>query len=267
VSGAIERAQLYTELQQSVKQLQETDQLRRDVLSTINHEMRAPLTAILGFTDFLLRQQAGPLTQSQEEYLGDIRAAGERILNLVENILEAARLEEGQVVPRCTQVQMAKVVARTRAMIQPTAMEKALTLEPRIPDDLPAAWADPMMVERILINLLQNAVKFTPPGGSVWITARRSAEEPNMLEISVRDTGIGIDSKDFDSIFQRYRRLDTPAVGQVSGTGLGLYIVQGLVQAHKGRIWVESALGHGSTFSFTLPTGPSEESSPSPPQS
>jgi GAF domain-containing protein len=256
VSGAIERARLYTELQESVRQLQETDQLRRDVLSTINHEMRAPLTAILGFTDFLLRQQAGPLTQSQEEYLGDIRAAGERILNLVENILEAARLEEGQVVPRCTEVQIAHVVARTRAMIQPAAMEKALTLEARISDDLPAAWADPMMVERILINLLQNAVKFTPPGGSVWVTAKRSEKDSDMLEISVRDTGIGIDPKDFDSIFQRYRRLETPAVGQVSGTGLGLYIVQGLVHAHRGRIWVESALGQGSTFTFTLSTEP-----------
>lgn len=258
VSGALERARLYTELRDSVRQLKETDQLRRDFLSTINHEMRAPLTAILGFTDFLLRAQAGPLTHAQEEYLGDIRAAGERILNLVENVLEAARLEDGKVVPRYLPVQIEELIDRTQSIVQAAAMEKALTLTAEIAPDLPMVWADPMMVERILINLLWNAVKFTPPGGKVWVEAAESKEFPDMVEVRVCDTGVGIDPAHFDDIFQRYRRLETPAVGQVGGTGLGLYIVQGLVQAHDGEIWVESTEGEGSTFTFTLPIVPED---------
>ncbi len=255
VAGAIERAMLYTEVKGSLKQLQETDQLRRDVLSTINHEMRAPLTALLGFTDFLLREQAGPLTQAQREYLGDIRTAGERILTLVENILDAAKVEEGRIVPHCTEVSLKQVLERARAMVQPMAMDQALLLETTLADGLPPVWADPFLVERILINLLQNAVKFTPPGGKVWVEVR-VAEGEDALEVSVCDTGIGIAPDHFEEIFQRYRRLETPAVGPVSGTGLGLYIVKGLVEAHGGRIWVRSAPGQGSAFTFTLPLTP-----------
>lgn len=253
VAGTVERALLYADLHDSVKRLQETDLLRSDFLSTINHEIRAPLTAILGFTDFLLREQAGSLTPAQEEYLGDIRAGGERILMLVDNLLEAARLEEGRVIPRCAQIHLKQAASRTMAMVQPTAMEKALTLTSQVPVDLPAIWADRMMVERILINLLSNAVKFTPPGGSVWIDAQVSSVDPTMVEISVCDTGIGIASEHFDEIFRRYRRLETPAVGQTGGTGLGLYIVRGLVETLGGRITVESTVGQGSAFKFTLP--------------
>jgi GAF domain-containing protein len=253
VAGTIERTLLYTDLQESVKRLQETDRLRSDFLSTINHEIRAPLTAILGFTDFLLREQAGSLTSAQEEYLGDIRAGGERILMLVDNLLEAARLEEGRVIPRCTRIHLRETASRTMAMVQPTAMEKALTLTSRVPADLPSVWADRMMVERILINLLSNAVKFTPPGGSVWIEAQVSPSEPALVEISVCDTGIGIAPEHYEEIFRRYRRLETPAVGQTGGTGLGLYIVKGLVETLGGQIRVESTVGRGSFFTFTLP--------------
>ncbi|MBN1483667.1 MAG: GAF domain-containing protein [Chloroflexia bacterium] len=257
VSGAIERAILYADLRDTVQQLQEIDNLRRDFLSTINHEMRAPLTAILGFTDFLMREQAGTLSALQREYLGDIRAAGERILSLVENLLEAARLEEGPVRPNCSWIELEEVLGRTICIVQPAAMEKALTLKQDLPADLPPLWADPTMLERILINLLSNAVNYSPPGGLVWVEAQVSQHDEDMLDICVGDTGVGIDPQDFELIFQRYRRLETPAVGKVGGTGLGLYIVQGLVQAHGGRIWVESQLGQGSKFHFTLPLQPS----------
>lgn len=253
VAGAIDRAILYMDLRESVEQLQETDRLRRDFLSTINHEMRAPLTAILGFADFLLREQAGPLSSVQREYLGDIRAAGERILTLVENLLEAARLEDGQVLPCHTVVHLETVIARTMAIVQPAAMEKALTLSVDIPEALPPARADVMMLERILINLLSNAVNYTPPGGSVWVEVRLNEQESDMLQVSVCDTGIGIDPRHFDKLFQRYFRLETPSVGPVGGTGLGLYIVKGLVEALGGRIWVESQVSQGSKFRFTLP--------------
>ncbi len=253
ISGAIERAQLYTDLRKSLEQMREVDRLRNDFLSAINHEMRAPLTAILGFTDFLLREQAGPLTAHQREYLGDVRSSGERILNLVENLLKAARLEEGEILPQCAVVRIADVVAQTTATVRPAAMEKTIALSSRIPADLPDTWADPSMVERILINLLSNAVKFTPPGGAVWIDARPRDNEPEMIEVSVSDTGVGIDPKQVDQIFKRYHQLNTPGGGQRSGTGLGLYIVKGLVELHGGRVWVESALGEGSKFAFTLP--------------
>lgn len=256
IGGALERAYLYAELQETVKELRETDRLRNDFLSAINHEMRAPLTAILGFADFLLREQAGPLTPAQREYLGDIRAGGERILSLVNNILEAARLEEGQVRPRWAEVNLGAVVAQVLAMLRPAAMEKEISLTSRLPPDLPPAWADPMMVEHILTNLLSNAIKFTPAGGSVWVEAAVSARQPQMLEVSVSDTGVGIDPQHIGEIFQRYRRLEVPGLGRVGGTGLGLYIVKGLVEAHGGKIEVRSSPGEGSTFTFTLPLPP-----------
>lgn len=253
VAGAVERAMLYAELRESVEQLRQIDRLRNDFLSTVNHEMRAPLTAILGFADFILRGQAGPLTPPQREYLKDIRASGERIMALVDNMLEAARLEEGQVVAHCLWVRLGELVSRVLTMVVPGAMEKEITLTPNVPADLPELWADPLMVERILINLLANAVKFTPRGGSVWVEARVRAGEPGWVEISVRDTGVGIDPQHHAEIFQRYRRVEAPGMGKVPGTGLGLYIVKGLVEAQGGRIWVESEVGKGSTFTFTLP--------------
>jgi GAF domain-containing protein len=259
VSGAIERAMLYAELRQSVEQLRQTDRLRNDFLSTVNHEMRAPLTAILGFADFILREQAGPLSAAQREYLGDIRSSAERILALVENLLEAARLEEGQILPRCMAVRTEEVVARTMAIIRPAAMEKNITVSADVPPDLPEAWADPLMFERILINLLANAVKFTAAGGTVSVQARTSEQEAGMLAVRVSDTGVGIDPRHLGDIFQRYRRLETPALGKVSGTGLGLYIAKGLVEAHGGHIGVESVVGEGSTFTFTVPIAPPEE--------
>lgn len=256
IGGALERAYLYAELQRTVEELRQADRLRNDFLSAINHEMRAPLTAILGFADFLLREQAGPLTPAQREYLGDIRAGGERILSLVNNILEAARLEEGQVRPRWAEVHLDTVVAQVLAMLRPAAMEKEISLTSRLPPDLPPAWADPMVVERILTNLLSNAIKFTPAGGSVWVEATVSARRPRMLEVSVSDTGVGIDPRYIGEIFQRYRRLEAPGLGRVGGIGLGLYIVKGLVEAHGGEIEVQSAPGEGSTFTFTLPLSP-----------
>jgi GAF domain-containing protein len=259
ISGAIERAMLYADLKETVEQLRQTDRLRNDFLHTVNHEMRAPLTAILGFADFILREQAGPLTAAQREYLDEIRSSGERIQALVENILEAARLEEGHVSPRCMEVQIDKVVARILAMVQPAAMEKNITLSTRLPDDLPQLLADPSMVERIVINLLTNAIKFTPKGGDVWIEAKLSEEEPDMIAVSVCDSGIGIPPEKIGNLFQRYRRLDTPQLGKVSGTGLGLYIVKGLVEAHGGRIWVESKVEKGSRFTFTLPIMPAAQ--------
>lgn len=253
IAGTIERAMLYADLRDSVEQLRQTDRLRNDFLHTVNHEMRAPLTAILGFADFLLREQAGPLTAAQREYLEEIRTSGGRIQVLVENILEAARLEAGQVMPHCMEVRVGDVADQILAMTRPAASEKNITLTSRIPPDLPNALADPMMVEHIVINLLTNAIKFTPKGGQVWIEAGRDPEA-GMIRVCVGDTGVGIPPEHIDDIFRRFRRLETPSLGKVGGTGLGLYIVKGLVEAHGGRIWVESVLGEGSKFFFTLPT-------------
>jgi signal transduction histidine kinase len=253
IAGAIERAMLYADLRDTVEQLRQTDRLRNDFLHTVNHEMRAPLTAILGFTDFLVREQGGPLTTAQREYLEEIRTSAERIQVLVENILEAARLEEGQVLPRRMDVRVDEVASQILAMVRPAASEKSIALSSRVPADLPCISADPLMVERILINLVTNAVKFSSKGGSVWIEAGPSEKEPGMVEISVCDTGVGIAPEHIGELFQRYRRLETPGLGKAGGTGLGLYIVKGLVEAHGGHIGVESKVGAGTRFTFTLP--------------
>jgi signal transduction histidine kinase len=136
-------------------------------------------------------------------------------------------------------------------------MEKNITVSSRVPNDLPTVLADPLMVERIVINLLTNAIKFTSKDGTVWVEAAPSEEEPGMVAVCVCDTGVGIPSDKIDDLFRRFRRVETPRLGKVAGTGLGLYIVKGLVEAHGGRIWVESKVDEGSRFTFTLPVIPS----------
>jgi signal transduction histidine kinase len=233
------------------QELERLDRLKMSFFSVVNHEMRNPLTAIIGYTELLLgHTHPVPL---QSEMLHKIKDNGERLLELVNNLLDMSRLEEGKIriTPRVMDV--ATIVDRAVAVIEPMAENKHISITTDVPDALPDIYGDPRRVDQILVNLLSNAVKYTPDTGSVAVAARRDGLT-DMVRISVTDTGIGIPADQLSHVFDRFVRAERDGVMDTVGTGLGLSIAKGLVEAHSGEIRVESEEGHGSTFAFTLPT-------------
>jgi signal transduction histidine kinase len=238
------------DLRQANEELKRLDRLKTNFFSVINHEMRNPLAAILGYTDLLLMR--GPLSPKQENMLSTIRYSGQRLLDLVNNILDISRLEEGKltIIPQTMGVLPA--VNQALEIIKPIAEKKYISISVDVSPTTPDVRGDPKRVSQILVNLLSNAVKYTPDTGSVTISARRN-ETANMIEISVADNGIGIPTDHLPHIFDRFSRFERDVMKDTVGTGLGLSIAKGLLEAHGGEIWVESEEGYGTCFTFTLP--------------
>jgi signal transduction histidine kinase len=240
------------ELQEANEELKRLDQTKTDFFSIINHEMRTPLTAIMGYTELLQVRGEDISPDDRKRMLNSIKDGSQRLMDLVNNILDIARIEDGRLTIMPDIVDLLPVVQNVLNMIQPMAEKKNISVKPDIPPALPCVWGDGRRVSQILINLLSNAVKYTPDTGVVTVAARRSKAE-NMLEISVSDTGIGIPPDQLPHVFDRFSRLERPEIQHTIGTGLGLSIVKGLVKAHGGEIWVHSEEGHGTCFTFTLP--------------
>jgi len=232
------------------KELQQPDQLRTRFFSVVHHEMRSPLTAILGYTDLLLVSH--PLSSDQEHMLRAIRDNSQRLVDLVNNILDVTRLEDGRLTIVPQTMGLLPAVAQALAVVKPMADGRRISINVDVSPKIPDVCADPQRVEQILINLLSNAVKYTLDMGFITITAGMS-QSGNMVEISVSDNGIGIPADQLPHIFDPFSRIERVEIQHTVGTGLGLYIVKGLVEAHGGEISVKSEEGHGSCFTFTLP--------------
>jgi len=243
-------AERTADLERTNEELKQLDQLKTRLFSMINHEMRNPLQSILGYTELLLA--SGPLSRDQKDMLLSISYSGERLLDLVNNILDISSLEDGKLtlVPQVMGVLPA--VDQALAVIRPMAEEKHISVGVDIPQVIPDVYADPKRVVQILVNLLSNAVKYTPDNGRIAVTAQQS-QANGMLEISVSDNGIGIPADQIPRIFDCFSRVERAEIWHTVGTGLGLYIANGLVEAHGGKITVESEEGRGSCFTFTLP--------------
>jgi signal transduction histidine kinase len=242
------------DLQKANLELKRVDQVKTDFFSVINHEMRTPLTAIVGYTELLLVR--GNLPAAQERMVQTIKNNSQRLLDLVNNILDISRLEEGRLVVVPEAMPLAPAVKHALTVVQPLADGKHISIGLDIPPALPDVWADPIRIHQILVNLLNNAIKYTPDTGAIRITAHQNAQ-PTMLEVSVSDTGIGIPAEQLPHIFERFSRIERPEIQHTIGTGLGLSIVKGLVEAHAGQIEVHSEEGCGTCFTFTLPIAPS----------
>jgi sigma-B regulation protein RsbU (phosphoserine phosphatase) len=250
VRYAMERQALLTSLDMSRKQqLQFKDQF----LSHVSHELRTPLTCIHQFVSILLDELSGPISAEQRDHLETAMRSVGQLRSMINDLLEATRAESGKirVEPRC--ISIAKVAQQAVAMMQATAQKKKIGLEMAADARIPPVHADPERVLQILTNLLDNAIKFTSEDGSVRVTANLVDVDPAFVYVSVADTGRGISPESKALIFERLYQDSNANVDCRKGLGLGLYIVQELVRLHGGRIWVESQLGHGSTFSFTLP--------------
>jgi len=237
------------ELQSSLRRLQEYDRLKTDFFSNVSHELRTPLTMILSPIDQLLDQRK---QQSAEAvYLLDVaRVNGRRLLELINRLLEFSKLEAGQAVLRHGAVELGELLRELVTAATPLAQQREIALNLRIEPELPVIRADEEKLESVITNLLSNALKFTPAGGTVQAEVGRRDGE---LVVSVTDSGIGIKAADHAKIFERFVQIDGSTSRKYSGTGLGLALVKELIDLHGGQIHVESEPGKGARFWFTLP--------------
>ncbi len=229
----------------------EAERAKTEFVSTVSHELRTPITSIKGYVELLLMGAVGILTGDQQHFLSVTKANVDRLTVLVNDLLDISRIESGRMAlsPRVMRVE--EVVNQVVMEMEARAVAKGLTLRSDVPPALPEVVADPDRVAQVLTNLVVNACHYTPARGEIAVSARVQGDE---VHVSVRDTGIGIAPEDQEKIFDRFFRVDDQLVQEEPGAGLGLSIVQSLVEMQGGRVWVESELGEGSTFTFTLPT-------------
>ena len=247
---AVERQGLLRSLEISQKQQLE---FKNRFLSHVSHELRTPLTCIHQYVSLLVDGLAGPLAPEQLDHLKTIQKSVNQLHAMIRDLLEATRAEGGKmrIEPRC--VALGELVQQTVAMMRPLADEKKIGLEIGLDQRLPLVHADPDRVLEVLINLVDNAIKFTSAEGSVMVQASIVEADPGYVYISVSDTGRGIGPEAKALIFERLYQDPDSVDNNRSGLGLGLFICREIVRLHEGRIWVSSELGQGSTFTFTIP--------------
>jgi signal transduction histidine kinase/CheY-like chemotaxis protein len=246
-----ESAAHLAEIERVSSVLEEIDRMKGDFLSMISHELRTPLTAIIGYTDLLLRQIHGTLTDRQAHHQQSVKKAAHRLLALINDLLDLNRLEGGHVLLNQDDVSLIEAVRRAVAQCASGAEQRAVELRLDVPMAPVAVHADPERLHQILVNLLDNAVKFTPQQGSVTV---RVDHGDDAVTVSVVDTGVGVPPDQIDRIWDRFHQADSSTRRQFGGTGLGLAIVRHLVELHGGSVSVASAgPNEGSTFSFTVP--------------
>jgi PAS domain S-box-containing protein len=231
--------------------MQEASRLKSEFLANMSHELRTPLNAIVGFTNLLHKGKAGPVTADQQEYLGDVLTSSMHLLQLINDVLDLAKIESGTMEFRPEPVDLGRLVGEVRDVLRGLAASKHLAMSIDVDSDVATAVVDPARVKQILYNYLSNAIKFTPPGGTIAIHVL--PEGPDLFRLDVSDTGVGISESDLKRLFVEFQQLDTGAGKQYQGTGLGLALVKRVAEMHGGRVAVTSTPGHGSTFSAILP--------------
>jgi signal transduction histidine kinase len=237
-----ELRRLYTELEAASRH-------KSEFLANMSHELRTPLNAILGFSQVLRDQMVGPVNEKQAEYLDDIVSSGNHLLALINDVLDLSKVEAGQVELDVHPFSLREALERGVVMVRERATEDGVRVAFVADPDVDVVDGDERRIKQVIFNLLSNAVKFTPTGGEVDVSATRVNGE---VRVSVADTGPGVAPEDRERIFEEFQQSET-GVEHREGTGLGLALSKRYVELHGGRIWLESELGHGSTFTFALP--------------
>jgi GAF domain-containing protein len=246
---AIQNARLFREIEDKSRQLEVASQHKSEFLANMSHELRTPLNAIIGFSEVLSERMFGEINDKQAEYLSDILESGRHLLSLINDILDLSKIEAGRMELDPTDFDLPTAIENTLILVRERAQRRGITLGRTVDESLGTIRADERKLKQVLLNLLSNALKFTPEGGQIDVRARVHDGE---VEISVADTGEGIAPEDQEAVFEEFRQVGT-AAKKVEGTGLGLAISRKFIELHGGRIWVKSQLGIGSTFAFTLP--------------
>ena len=246
---AIENVRLFNELDAANRDLKAASQHKSEFLANMSHELRTPLNAIIGFSEVLTERMFGDLNEKQAEYLKDIYGSGQHLLSLINDILDLSKIEAGRMELELSDFHLPTAIDNALILIRERATRRGIRLDSTFDKSLDTIHADERKVKQVLLNLLSNAIKFTPEGGRIQVQAMPTN---GSVEIAVSDTGVGIAAEDQEAIFEEFRQFGT-ADKKVEGTGLGLALSRKFIELHGGRIWVKSELGHGSTFTFTLP--------------
>jgi signal transduction histidine kinase len=247
---AIQNARLFREIADKSRQLEAASRHKSEFLANMSHELRTPLNAILGFSEVLAERMFGEVNAKQAEYLQDILSSGRHLLSLINDILDLSKVEAGRVELELGRFHLPTTLDNALTLVRKRATRYGITLTQTVDEGVGHIVADERKVKQILLNLLSNAVKFTPEGGRVGLTATAA---DGVITIAVSDTGIGIAPEDQAAIFEEFRQVGREDARKQEGTGLGLTLAKKFVELHGGRIWVESHVGQGSTFTFTLP--------------
>jgi signal transduction histidine kinase/putative methionine-R-sulfoxide reductase with GAF domain len=246
---AIQNARLFREIADKSAQLEAASRHKSEFLANMSHELRTPLNAIIGFSEVLTERMFGELNEKQDEYLKDIHASGQHLLSLINDILDLSKIEAGRMELERSAFDLPNAIENALILVRERASRRGVRLGSTIDERLGAIDGDERKVKQVLLNLLSNALKFTPEGGQIDVGARL---DDHVAEVSVADTGIGIAPADQEAVFEEFRQVGT-ADKKAEGTGLGLALSRKFIELHGGKIWVESQLGTGSTFRFTLP--------------
>jgi signal transduction histidine kinase len=247
---AIQNARLFREIEEKSRQIEAANRHKSEFLANMSHELRTPLNAIIGFSEVLQERLFGELNEKQAEYTDDILTSGRHLLSLINEILDLSKVEAGRMELEVATFDLPLAIDNARTFVRERATKHGINLDVTVDERLGDFVGDERKIKQILLNLLSNAVKFTPEGGRVGISARRV---DGSVEISVSDTGIGIAPEDQAKIFEEFRQVGGDYAHKKEGTGLGLTLAKKFVELHGGKIWVESEVGKGSTFIFTLP--------------
>jgi two-component system sensor histidine kinase BarA len=253
-------------LSRAVARLEELDRLKSNFLATMSHELRTPLTSVIGYAEMMAEGLAGPISNEQREYLTTILGKADQLLGLITAVLDVATLESGQLAMERSALSLAELVASEIATFAPQASRRgiAIQLEARCETTV---FGDRRKIRQIVSSLLSNAVKFTPDRGRIGIAVRPgpltptgpNAELPEAVQLVVSDSGIGISRDQVAKIFEPFFQVDSSSTRAFGGTGLGLTLAKAYVEAHGGRIWVDTTPGQGSTFVATFPAADAAE--------
>ncbi len=259
-----------TKLQEAYNRLKELDRLKSNFLATVSHELRTPLTSIIGYSEMLAEGIAGDMNDEQKEFVTTIHDKGEQLLELIMGLLDLSKLESGTMSLNRREIEIEPLLEDVASTLQPTARKKGVNLVARNSLGLPGIWADPERLRQVLLNLTENAIKFTPEGGTVELSADAGFMDADdddgegggmvlfsnkrpAVELTVTDSGIGIPDHEKARVFDAFYQVDGSSTREAGGTGLGLSIVKRLVDAHDGRIDIRDNEPHGAQFVVTLP--------------
>jgi signal transduction histidine kinase len=255
---AIENVRLFDEIQDKSRQLAEASQHKSQFLANMSHELRTPLNAILGYTELIIDNIYGDTPERMRDVLHRIESNGKHLLGLINDVLDLSKIEAGQLILALGDYSLKNVVQTVFSAVEPLASEKKLAFKVELPADLPHGHGDERRLAQVLLNLVGNAIKFTDAGEVVI----KASSADGSFNVTVRDTGPGISQADQARLFQEFQQADNSITKKKGGTGLGLAISKRIIEMHGGKIRVDSVVGRGSTFSFSLPVTVKQQARP-----
>lgn len=244
------------QLQEALKEVQEISKTKSDFISAVSHELRTPLTSIKGYAAILMDGKLGEIPEKVHQRLGKINTHSDNLVGLINNLLDISRIESGRVEMNFGKCALPNLVENVQDLLTPQMRDKSIEFKTEINPKIPTMQLDHSQIERVFINLVGNAIKFTPERGIISVTAQLS---DSLVTCTVTDTGIGIPEEDIRRLFDEFYRVDNEINQNVKGTGLGLPLAKKIVEAHDGRMWVTSVVNQGTTFHFTLPIKDEEQ--------